>query len=257
MTLLGPEFGPGDGPWNEQGKWHGSALAGDNCIYVAPAYGASRVLRIDPATKIVSLYGPDLRLLSGGCLTAPWIDLCTGKDGCVYGTPLFADSVLRIDPFDGTFSTLCKADMAKIPAEQRLVKVMHGLCDKDGAIWFCPIQTDVRFIRLAPRLPQTALLTTLAQPKHHVILQEGLRDLRCYGPALAVALWREAVRAGGDSKLVCSLLRAVAEALPTVVTTSIKTSNNGRSACMLLRTILAVLPPQVGDSGHKPNSNAL
>ena len=66
----------------------------------------------------------------------------------------------------------------------------------------------------------------------------------CYGPALMVALWREAVRSGGDLALVSELLRVAATVLPTVVAGSIK-NDNGRTVGMLLRTILAVLPSQV------------
>ena len=115
-------------------------------------------------------------------------------------------------------------------------------------MWFFPVNTPCRAVRLRPRRPQTALLTTLLQPKHHVVLQEGLRDLRCYGPALAVALWREAVRAGGDPGLVSGLLDAAAQVLPAVIMASIE-KDKGSTACMLLRTILAVLPPQVSTLG--------
>ena len=106
------------------------------------------------------------------------------------------------------------------------------------------MNTPTKIVRMRPRRPQTALLATLLQPKYHAVLREGLRDVRCYGPALAVALWREAVRAGGDPGLVSGLLEAAASVLPSVITASIK-KDNGSMASMLLRTILAVLPPQV------------
>ena len=101
-------------------------------------------------------------------------------------------------------------------------------------------------LRLAPRRPQTPLLATLLKPEYHAILQEGLRDLRCYGPALAVALWREVVRAGGDSKLVCGLLEVAATVLPKIVMASIK-EDGGSTARLLLRTIaiLGLSPPKV------------
>ena len=63
-----------------------------------------------------------------------------------------------------------------------------------------------------------------------------------------MALWREAVRVGGDSALVSALLEAAAAALPGVVMTSIK-EDNGSTASRLLRTILAVIPPQVCSLG--------
>ena len=59
-----------------------------------------------------------------------------------------------------------------------------------------------------------------------------------------MALWREAVRVGGDSALVSGLLDAAATVIPGVVVASIK-EDNGSTASRLLRTILEVLPPQV------------
>ena len=123
-------------------------------------------------------------------------------------------------------------------------KLAYGVCDKDGNVWFLPLNTPTKMVRMRPRTPQTPFLATLLQPKHHAVLLEGLRDLRCYGPALAVALWREAVRVGGDPGLVSGLLEAAAPVLPSVIMASIK-KDNGSMAGMLLRTILAVLPPQV------------
>ena len=121
-----------------------------------------------------------------------------------------------------------------------------GVLDGDGAIWMLPVNPPVRMLRLVPTRPQqTPLLTTLLRPKYHRVLQEGLRDLRCYGPALVVALWREAVRVDGNSALVCGLLEAAAPVLPAVVTESIKL-DGGSTARMLLRTILALFSPEVG-----------
>ena len=99
-------------------------------------------------------------------------------------------------------------------------------------------------VRVAPGRPRTELLNTLLQPQHHALLLEGLRDYRCYGPALVVELWRESVQTGGHSALVSDLLDAAATVLPAVVATSLK-KDDGLTARMLLKTIVAVLPLQV------------
>ena len=242
IELIGPDFGRGaDGNFMSQGKWLGGALGGDNYIYALPV-NSRRLLRIDPASRTVSLFGPDLHRVDSH-ETIPWGGLTTGLDGCLYGTPMAADHVLRIDPFS---STVC-AIGEPMPPDQR-IKMALGVRDKDGAIWMLPHNAPARMLRVGPRPPQTPLLATLLQPEHHIVLREGLQDLRCYGPALAVALWREAVRTGGDNALVCRLLEVAATVLPTVILASIK-KDNGSTACMLLRTILAMFSSEVGASG--------
>ena len=239
--LIGPDFGRGDGAnYATQGKWGWGDLGGDGCIY-AGVGNARRLLRIDPASMTASLFGPDLTPFG----YMPWISLTTGMDGCLYGTPFLTDRILRIDPFAGTVSTIGEA----LPPSQ-IGKMIFGAVDRDGAVWLLPEQSPARMVRVAPRRPQTPLLATLLQPQHRAVLHEGLRDMRCYGPALVVALWREAVRAGGDTTLVCRLLEAAATALPTVVTASI-TEDNGSTASMLLRTIVTLVSPQVGASGPR------
>ena len=245
IELIGPDFGQASGNGENyltEGKWFAANLGGDNRIY-AMQWAARRMLRIDPASKAVSLFGPDMsRFCSNKSALAPgtWNGMSTGMDGCLYATPFVGDHILCIDPFAGTVSKVGEA----IPPDQ-MGKHSFSTLDRDGATWMFPIMPGGRMLRLAPRRPQTSLLTTLLQPKHHAVLREGLRDLRCYGPALAVALWREAVRVGGDSKLVCGLLEATSTVLPAVVTASIK-EDHGSTARMLLRAILALFPPQVG-----------
>merc|ERR1719174_1676212 len=241
IELIGPDFGRGDDQnFLSEGKWQTGALGGDNRIY-AMHWAARRMLCIDPASKTASLFGPDLvRFCSNktALLSATWNGMTAGMDGCLYATPWLGAHILCIDPFAGTVSKVGEA----LPPDQ-IGKHSFGTRDRDGAIWMLPLMPGGRMLRLAPRRPQTPLLTTLLQPNHLVVLREGLRDLRCYGPALAVALWREAVRVGGDLKLVYGLLEATSTVLPAVVTASIK-EDRGSTARMLLLTILETLPPE-------------
>ena len=243
IELIGPDFGYSDGVnFLTETKWHRGALGADNRIY-AMHLAARRMLRIDPAAKTASLFGPDLlRFCSnkGELIPGTWNGVIAGMDGYLYSPPWLGDHILCIDPFAGTVSKVGEA----LPPDQ-VGKLSFGLRDRDGAIWMTPIMPGGRLLRLAPRRPQTPLLATLLQPNHLAVLREGLRDLRCYGPALVLAMWREAVRPGGNCALVRGLLEATSAVLPAVVTASIK-EDRGSTARMLLHAILALFPPQVG-----------
>ena len=187
IELIGPDFGRGDdNSMISTAKYLGATLGADSCIYSIP-FNSHRLLRIEPVSNSVSLFGPDLLRLSGSSFS--WFDLCSGMDGCMYAAPFLADRILRIDPFAGTVSSVGEA----IPPELKMM-LSWPVLDKDGAIWCCPLGTPMQMVRLSPRRPNTALLATMLEPQNHVVLREGLLDLRCYGPAIAVALWREAVR---------------------------------------------------------------
>merc|ERR1719174_2701441 len=107
-------------------KWSTGALGGDNCIYGSPCAAASRrLIRVDPVAKTASLFGPDLHRLVDHEWNG-WLGLTTGIDGCLYGTPAFANRPLIIDPFAGSFSF---GEVIPTECQDRLC---FGVCDKDG-----------------------------------------------------------------------------------------------------------------------------
>ena len=108
-------------------KWSGGGIGGDGCIYCIPAYH-SRVLRIDPVTNTVSLFGPDLHNNKSLC----WAGGCAGPYGCVYGTPHNADHVLKIDPFARTVSLIENP----IPPELCGGKLSGAALGPYGNVWF-------------------------------------------------------------------------------------------------------------------------
>ena len=244
VELIGDDFGCGPADKVMQhSKWANGALGADDCIYAIPFSGnIPYILRIDPAAKTASIFGPCLYGTANGWSGNPygWMGVTRGLDGCLYLTPHGETHILRIDVFTGTVSTLDKA----FPPSLRM-KLAQGVTDRDGAIWFLPLNAPCRMFRIAPGRSRTELLTTLSQSQHRALLLEGLRDYRCYGPALMVELWRESVRPGGDSALVSELLEAAATVIPAVITASFKTDDDGLTALMLLKTIVAVLPLQV------------
>ena len=64
------------------GRKHGS-------IYCAP-HDANKVLKINPATQIATVVGPDIAETNQ---TNMWIGAETGGDGCVYMIPHHANQV--------------------------------------------------------------------------------------------------------------------------------------------------------------------
>ena len=105
-------------------------------------------------------------------------------------------------------------------------------------------------LKMKPRQNHLPLLSNLLQTDQLHVLQEAMQDISCYAPALAVALWREAVRPGGDGELVRRLLDAVAPVLPEAILDSIE-KDGGSTAILLLQTMFAVSPPQVWVHGSR------
>ena len=241
VDLIGDDFGPAEGDsYIRDSKWSSGTLAGDDCIYAFPyAPPGTHMLRIDPAAKTASLFGPRLQGVDRVAQFGWTHGNSAAMDGCLYGAPHCAKHILRVDPFAGTVSTLNEVFPPSL-----MMKLVGSVVDNDGAIWFTPVNAPTRMFRMGPRPPRTDFLSTLSQSEHHALLLEGLTDYRCYALTLVVELWRESVRPGGDSLLVCKLLNAVATVLPAVITTSFKT-DKGLTARMLLKTIVAVLPLQV------------
>ena len=236
VELIGDVGGSDGSTFFETCKFSCAICAGDNCFYsfeiTWKPISMGRVLRLDPVKKTVSVFGLLQEHGSGWHISG-----IAAKDGCIYVTG--GNAVTQIDPFAGTVRKMSHP----LPSKSIMRTFGYGAQDRDGNIWMTP-NFSGPVVRIAARQPQTPFLTTLLQSQHHLVLQEGLRDLRCYGPALVVAMWREAVRVGGDSALVSGLLDAAATTLPTVIVASIN-KDNGKTAALLLRTMLRVMPPQV------------
>ena len=82
----------------------------DGCIYSLPfSFGAvHKMLKIDPIAGTAKQVGEDLRNFAGGATSWSWHGVVAGADGCIYGMPHNAASVLRYDPRTGKLSTLGK-----------------------------------------------------------------------------------------------------------------------------------------------------
>ena len=90
-------------------KWIGAAVSSfDNCIYSFPAECStvSHVLKIDPAEGTARTVGTrSVLTLAQGVRDYPWYGSIAAADGCIYGIPNNAGSVLRFDPRTQKLST--------------------------------------------------------------------------------------------------------------------------------------------------------
>ena len=103
---------------------------------------ATSVLKIDPVSQEVSTLG---ELPAGGW---KWHGGVVGQDGCIYGVPANADSVLVVDPhrqrtFTIPFEYTCHH------RHDRKYKYLGGVLGPDGCIYCIPSDAD-RVLRIDP-----------------------------------------------------------------------------------------------------------
>ena len=85
----------------ENDKWMIPAVSSiDNCMYSFPFVlnDATRILKIDPTHATAKEVGEDLWPPAAGVILSPWHDAVAGPDGCIFGIPCSATSVIRFDP---------------------------------------------------------------------------------------------------------------------------------------------------------------
>ena len=116
-------------------KWINAAVSNfDGCIYSIPGEckHASRVLQIDPSEEkgTVRMVGGSVLELADGVKEWPWFGSVAASDGCVYGIPRNATSVLKFDPRHQTLSTFGKLD-------EGLDKYRCAVLGQSGRFIFC------------------------------------------------------------------------------------------------------------------------
>ena len=98
----------GDTFAKDQAKWVRAAVSNfDNCIYSIPCslQTHTKVLKIDPANGTAKEVGKDVRQFAGGVTSWAWCGTVAASDGCIFGMPCSATSVLRLDPRTGKLSS--------------------------------------------------------------------------------------------------------------------------------------------------------
>jgi hypothetical protein len=152
VSMIGPRY-PG------KFKWLRGARGPDGCIYGIPLH-AETVLKIDPTTdEVTTMGGPfksevdgDGEHCSGGS-TFKWHGGVVATDGCIYGIPANAESVLKIDCRTGTVSTFG----GPLPGKN---KWYGGLLGGDGCIYGIP-QCANTVLKINPFTQEVTLLGNL------------------------------------------------------------------------------------------------
>ena len=119
-------------------KWVYAAVSNfDNCIYSIPLsfQNVHKVLKIDPANGTAKEVGEDVRQFAGGVTSEArckgWCGVVAASDGCIYGMPSGATSVLRFDP------RTCKlSSFGHLEDTRRGEKYCSGLLSPSGRYIF-------------------------------------------------------------------------------------------------------------------------
>ena len=117
-------------------KWIGAAVSSfDNCIYSMPAECTleTHVLQIDPSKGSVRKVGVRVLEHAGGVKRDIWHGTVAAADGCVYGIPSHATSVLRFDPRTQELSTF--GDLRGDGVDS--VRYRSGILGPSGRFIFC------------------------------------------------------------------------------------------------------------------------
>ena len=132
-------FDPATGAWEAVGdefmhtnKWIGAGVSSaDDCIYSIPFEGinVSQILKIDPSESTVQMVG-DSVLDHTKVISFPWRGTVAAADGCIYGIPYNATSVLKFDPRTQELSTFGHLDDGE-------EKYNGGILDRTGNMIFC------------------------------------------------------------------------------------------------------------------------
>ena len=104
---FGDKF-PQTTPFGTHDKWwvEPALSSFDKCMYALPgSFGVvHRILKVDSVNNIACEVGEDLRSRTRA-KTWAWAGAVAGSDGCIYGIPCQANSVLRFDPRINKVST--------------------------------------------------------------------------------------------------------------------------------------------------------
>jgi len=134
-------------------KWHGGVVAPNGNMYALPS-NSDDVLKVVPATGEVSIIKGKLK--SGRHRTDgkyKYLGGVLGGDGCIYGMPGDAETVLKINPETDELSLIGGPFLGEN-------KWQNGFLAKDGAIYGIPLRAEA-VIKI---VPSTGEVTTVGGP---------------------------------------------------------------------------------------------
>ena len=127
----------GSGPLVGRNKWYGGLVSPiDDAIY-GINQNAKGILRIDPSTQNVTVFGdfPEGQ--------HKWHGGVVGPDGCIYGIPAHADTVLKIEPgYPPRILTIGGPLRTGLHRSDGKYKYLGGAVGCDGNIYFFPSDAD-------------------------------------------------------------------------------------------------------------------
>lgn len=127
----------GDGPLVGRNKWYGGLVSPiDDAIY-GINQNAKGILRIDPKTQSVTVHGdfPEGQF--------KWHGGVLGPDGCIYGIPAHADTVLKIEPgLEPRLLTIGGPLRTGRHRSDGKYKYLGGAVGHDGNVYFFPSDSD-------------------------------------------------------------------------------------------------------------------
>ena len=129
--LEGDDFGYLEG---NAYKYLGAVTRGDAC-YFMPGF-ARRVLKVVPSTGEVGLVGPDLSDKQN-----KWQNGYLGPDGAIYGIPVNARSILRIDAYD---------NVTTVQGVPDVLEAYEGGVEVNGSLICCPMRARC-VMKVTPR----------------------------------------------------------------------------------------------------------
>lgn len=122
-------------------KYLGAVVAPDGNVICFPS-DSDFVLRINTATATVETIGESLRTMESKWQNK-WQNGFVGPDGCVYGIPLKAESILRVVPHTGEVSTIqpCGPLVG--------LNKWEGGVEADGVLYCMPLKSE-SVLKIAP-----------------------------------------------------------------------------------------------------------
>ena len=150
---------------NHSNKWSGIALAANGKLYCSP-FGASRVLRIDPATGATKLIGDEGATETAGFginrwlgIVNRWSGIVAAADGKLYCSPSNVPRVLRIDPATDA-TELIGDDFSALDdtGGMRAMTLWSGIAAAADGKLYCSPCTATRVLRIDPAAGTTELI---------------------------------------------------------------------------------------------------
>ena len=146
-------FDPASGKWECIGdtfpaggdKWVDAVVSDvDGCIYSFPCEcNVPYILKIDPKSGTACAVGESVLKHSGEVIAYPWHSMVVARDGCIYGIPHTASSILKFDPRTEELSSF-----GALGSDAAGSRYFNGVLGPEGRYIYCPPANAARVMRV-------------------------------------------------------------------------------------------------------------